>query len=50
MNISICLIQIDTYIANYYNCLLSFVIVLTCDKTCVDWYNISNKRVILSGY
>jgi hypothetical protein len=36
VNISICLIQIGTYIENYYNCLLSFVIVLTCGKTCVD--------------
>ena len=50
MNISICLIQIGTDIENYYKCLLSFVIFLTCGKTYVDWCNISNKRVILSGY
>jgi hypothetical protein len=50
MNISICLIQIGTYIENYYKCLLSFVIFLTCGKTYVNWCNIGNKCVILSGY
>jgi hypothetical protein len=50
VNISTCLIKMGTYIENYYKCSLSFVIFLTCGKTCVDWCNISNKRVILSGY
>jgi hypothetical protein len=50
VNISVCLIQISTYIENHYKCLLSFVIFLTCGKTYVDWCNISNKRVILSDY